>query len=299
MTAKSPKQSLKRARKGSHQVALSSILPALVKAELKEPRPADTADQNDKRNYALRFSNALAQLVADAIRVRHERFLTIKPDRDGKGQESKARTHKGFKKLDVNYSTLTLGLALGVSIKTVNHKDVKRDKNKNIKDIARYDHNLSRHDTEFLAESSAYHQRQPYAVMVALFFMPADGATDGVVSKKGVVTRASSFGRAVQWFHHRANRLRPEDDPNLFERVFVGLYNRDDPDRGDVRFFDVMAAPPKNARPPDRDLLTLDQVVGEIVEAFERRNGLTFKWATGESGEDVANGDETESAEDV
>ena len=52
-------------------------------------------------------------------------FKGILPNPDGSGQESKARTGKGLKKLDVNYSTVELGLGLGVSIKTIHFRDPK------------------------------------------------------------------------------------------------------------------------------------------------------------------------------
>lgn len=273
------------AKRDNEGMRASSILPALIKAD---PIIPHTANQNEKRKYAQRFSDALAVLVANEIRGRHKRFETIRPGPRGDGRESRAKTKKGFKKLDVNYSTLELGLALGVSIKTVNHKDLKRTKSGEIKSISRYDHNLSRHDTEFLAESSAYHQRQPYAVMVALFFLPADGCDDGTAR------RASSFGRAVEWFHHRAGRERPDEDPNLFERIFVGIYEPEGTARGDVRFFDVMTAPPWNGRPPDRDLLTFDKMIDAIISTYERRNGMTFEWSTGE----ISDEDEPDDASD-
>jgi hypothetical protein len=248
----------------------SSILWALERAE---PRVPDTDDQNSKRKYAQRFSDALAILVANTIRKRHRGFKTIKPDASGKGKESPAKTKKGFKKLDVNYSTPELGLSLGISIKTVNHKDLK---------TGRYDHNYSRHDTEFLAESSAYHQRQPYAVLAALFFLPVDGCSDATGK------RASSFGRAVEWFYHRAGRNEPSDDPNLFERVLVAFYDASDgPSRGDVFFFDVMTPPPRNGPPKDGFLMTFEEAIDSIVETYESRNGLTFRWASEEPATNV------------
>jgi len=78
--------------------------------------------QSGKKNYAQALSNALARKVADALRPD---FPGILPDEHGHGAESRARTKKGFKKLDVNYSTLELGLALGVSLKSVNFPEGK------------------------------------------------------------------------------------------------------------------------------------------------------------------------------
>src|SRR5262245_27500507 len=82
----------------------------------------------------------------------------------GRAQNRGARTAKGFKKLDVNYSTPELGLALGVSIKTINYRDP---------ETKRYTKNYSRVDNELRAEAMDYHQRQPFAVLVGLLFLPS------------------------------------------------------------------------------------------------------------------------------
>jgi hypothetical protein len=89
--------------------------------------------------------------LANALRP----SFPILPDEFGKKQESKARTSKGYKKLDINYSTTELGLGLGVFVKTLNFKDPKSQ---------RYTKNYSRIDNELRAEASDYHERQPYAV---------------------------------------------------------------------------------------------------------------------------------------
>jgi hypothetical protein len=75
-----------------------------------------------KKNFAQRFSHALAQKVADALR---KQFSGINPDADGHYHESKSRGASGLKKLDVNYSTTQAGLGLAVSIKTINFRDEK------------------------------------------------------------------------------------------------------------------------------------------------------------------------------
>src|SRR4051794_30676545 len=79
-----------------------------------EPRPGASLDamdekkaQAEKKNYAQRMSEAAAVLFANALRPYFEGIL---PHEDGSGQESRARTGKGVKKLDVNYSTAELGL---------------------------------------------------------------------------------------------------------------------------------------------------------------------------------------------
>lgn len=237
-------------------------------------------DATSKKNYAEALSRALAQRFANALR---KPFPGILPDASGAGQESKARTAKGVKKLDVNYSTAELGLALGLSIKTVNFRD---------KRSGRYTKNFTRADGELRAEASDYHVRQPYAVMVAVIFIPSDACDD-------MIKTHSSFGQAVKIFRFRAGRIEPEDDPNLFERAFIGLYETDVPRFGDVGFFDVMEAPPKRGRPSR--LLSFAELVDEIRATYDARNSPTFEWADAERevlSEPVTDPDEAEEADE-
>lgn len=221
---------------------------------------AATQSQSQKKNYAETLSRELAQTFADRLRPT---FLGVLPDPSGKGQESRARTSKGFKKLDVNYSTVELGLGLGVSIKTINFRDAAS---------RRYTKNYTRADGELRAEASDYHERQPYAVMVAVIFLPADACDDAV-------TGVSSFGAAVQIFRSRAGRTSHEDAPMLFERVFIGLYEPEGEAVGAVGFFDVMTAPPRRGRP--RQLISFTDLIGEIVATYDYRNAPPFQWADG------------------
>lgn len=220
--------------------------------------------REDKKNYAEALSRRLAQRFANALRGI---FPGILPDAEGRGQESRARTGKGIKKLDVNYSTAELGLGLGVSIKTVNFRDPKGK---------RYTKNYTRADGELRAEASDYHVRQPYAVLVGIVFMPMDSCDDGTQGP-------SSFGQAVTVFRFRAGRQEPSADPNLFERVFIGLYETDAQRFGQIGFFDVQDAPPRNGRPAN--LLTISEVVQQIQETYDRRNSPEFKWA--DAGTDI------------
>src|SRR5207237_4749262 len=109
----------------------------------------------------------LAVLAASRLR---KTFPAITPLANGTRQESKARTGKGVKKLDVNYSTPELGLALGVSIKTLNFRDA---------GSKRYTKNATRIDNELRAEAMDYHKRQPYSVLVGVVFVPVDSCDDG------------------------------------------------------------------------------------------------------------------------
>lgn len=202
----------------------------------------------------------IAQRFADALRGSFEGIL---PGPGGQGQESRARTGKGLKKLDVNYSTVELGLGLGVSIKTINFRDAK---------TKRYTKNYTRVDNELRAEAADYHERQPYAVLCAVVFLPVDSCNDGE-------TAASSFGQAVQIFRYRSGREKPVDDPTLFERILIGLYDVGAADFGRVGFFDVMEDPPRQGRPPA--LKSFREAIDAIVAAYDQRNKSTFRWAEG------------------
>lgn len=215
----------------------------------------------DKKNYAESLSRALSQRFADSLR---SSFKGILPDVRGGGQESRARTGKGLKKLDVNYSTVELGLGLGVSIKTINFRDTR---------TKRYTKNYTRVDNELRAEAADYHERQPYAVLCAVVFLPLDACDDGVKSAP------SSFGQAVQIFRYRGGREKPGDDVTLFERLLVGLYDSDRGDFGRVCFFDAMDDPPRKGRPSTSK--SFQEALDAIVDAYDRRNKTKFKWADG------------------
>lgn len=168
-----------------------------------------------------------------------------------------ARTSKGYKRLDVNYSTAKLGLALGVSIKTLNFRDAGSD---------RYTKNYTRIDNELRAEADDYHERQPYSVLVAVIFLPADACDDG---RRG---NPSSFGHAVKTFRFRARRERASDSPSLFEAIYIGFYEPSGPNRGEVRFFNVELAPPRTGRPDPSKLISFSELVRNIEQIYDRRN---------------------------
>jgi hypothetical protein len=227
----------------------------------------DEGQRAEKRDFAQKFSNALATCVANALRPH---FPGITPDPDGRRQERRARTSKGFKKLDVNYSTVDLGLALGVSIKTITAPDAAS---------GRFTKNYSRIDSELRAEATDYHQRQPYSVLVAVLFLPIEACDDGDRGR-GEEGGVSSFGAAVRYFRNRAHRELPRDDIDLFEHFFVALYEHADPiRRGEAMFFDVMASPPKDRRPTSSETYTLSGFVNEVVRTYNARNDPPFEWA--------------------
>jgi len=234
---------------------MGSLSTALDQAGLR----GGAGERADKKNYAERFSRAIATLVANALRS--SKFVGVTPDADGRRQEAPARTSKGFKKLDVNYSTTELGLGLGVSIKTINFADA---------GSSRFTKNYTARDNELRAEATDYHQRQPYAVLVAVVFLPIEACRDGVRD-------VSSFAQAIRLFRHRGGREDARDEPDRFERVFVALYEHEGDRYGEVVFFDVMDKPPKQGPPAAG--LSFEQFVASVVETYDARNNPPFEWA--------------------
>jgi hypothetical protein len=239
---------------------MSSIRDALEASGL---RPGVDADRAEKKNFAERFSRHLATLIANALRPD---FPGLTPDADGARQESPARTSKGFKKLDVNYSTTELGLALGVSVKTVNAKDPR---------TGRFTKNYTRIDGELRAEAADYHERQPYAVLVGVLFLPAGSCDDARPGAGGI----SSFGAAVKYFRVRAGREKPTDDISAFERFFVALYYVEADDGEDARFFDVSKPPPRDRRPRPDEGMSFAEFISAIRSTYDSRNAPPFEWA--------------------
>jgi hypothetical protein len=223
-----------------------------------DPRPEPDSAQKAKKNYAERLSRALAQTVADGLRPN---FEGVFPDVNGKRHESRARTAKGFKRLDVNYSTTELGLGLGVSIKTINFRD-RKSRN--------YRKNYTRVDAELRAEAKDYHDRQPYSVLVAVVCLPFDCCDDAVGKKP------SSFGLAVKYFRHRGGRVQASDEAERFEALFIGLYEADGPNRGSFEFFDVRDPPKRAGRP--RGTFDFEELIERISGVYDSRNDPPFTW---------------------
>jgi hypothetical protein len=269
-------------------------LPALVDEdfplraalEAAEPKPPVSASREDKHAYAMVLSRALASTIARALRPR---FPAVIPTEDDVGHESLTRGDTGRKRVDVKVWDDDLGLVLLVSLKAYSFRDWSAKKQQ----ASRYTKNIKRNDFELQAEASTIHKRQPYAVMVAIMFMPWTACDDGNPARgeKGL----SSFAHDVLILRRRAGRTQHTDPPELFERVYVALYEYDDAlARGAVRFFDVTTAPPMTGRPART--LSLDEVLDEIEALTDRRNRDTIEW--GESLDDlVATAGET-AAED-
>jgi hypothetical protein len=204
-----------------------------------------------KKNFAQRFSNALAQKVADVLRPK---FPGIRPDEEGRGQESKSHAAGGLKKLDVNFSNIEHGLGFAVSIKSINFVD---------EASKRYTKNIKRADGELRAEAQDCHKRQPYAVLVALIFLPKDAAEDGAGD-------VSSLYHAWDVYSRRGGRKSTDADVSLFESVFIGLYESAGESAGTVVFLDVADEPPKRGMPTKT--IKFSTIIQHIERTYRERN---------------------------
>jgi len=229
------------------------------------------AGHANKKNWSEAFSRALAVMFANHLRAD---FAGVTPDKHGRRQECPARTNRGYKKLDVGYSTEELGLALGVSIKSINFRDPASN---------RYTKNYSRNDNELRAEAMDYHRRQPFAVLVGVLMLPIDSCDDAGADE-------SSFGAAVRYFRQRSNRRSPEGDADLFEAFFIGLYDDSEPSGSNDFFFAVNDAPPRAGRPIRRPYpagvsapayrdMSLLEVIATIRSVYDAVNSYPFDFA--------------------
>ena len=207
-----------------------------------------------KHGYAFKLSTSLARTVADSLRAD---FPGVLPGIDGRGGESAAPVHSGFKRLDVNYSTQQLGLALGVSIKTLNFPD---------EGSGRFTKNATRIDNELRAEAQDYHHRQPYCVLAALIFVP-----EATVRDHGSRGR-TSFRHIYETLSKRAGRQDHAGPHDRFELVYLITYEDDEnsPSFGRMRLTEVRA--PTDATDEPADATTFDDLIRAIGTTFQTRN---------------------------
>ena len=200
--------------------------------------------RGEKKNFAQRFSTAIAQKIAEALR---KDFPGIQPSADYKGHESLSSSASGLKKIDVNYSSARSGLELAISIKTINFKD---------EETRRYTKNTKRVDGELRAEAEDVHKRQPYAVLVAYVFLPIEAATDG---------KSSSLDHNAKTLVHRAGRVDTKNEFSHVELAFIGLYT----DEGRVAFYRPETIPVHGV---PADSMTFSQTLQAVRKLHAKRN---------------------------
>jgi hypothetical protein len=203
-----------------------------------------------KHAYANRLSTCLAQKIADGLRPK---FRGILPDEHGAKHESKSGSASGLKKLDVNYSNPQIGLGLGVSIKTLNFRD---------EGTGRFTKNVKRLDGELRAEAQDYHLRQPFAVLIALVFMPDEAANDSKTK--------SSLRHAWEVFRGRSGRKSTTNEASLFERFWLCVYSTARDSFGTCQCYEVADEFPLTGVPTHGR--TVSHVLAQIEAEFAKRN---------------------------
>jgi hypothetical protein len=239
------------------------LLRALQQAGLPNP-PTQTHPGGDnranKKNWAQRFSNALAMTIADRLRPMYPN-ARVTPRADGSGQEFSVGGKVDRKRTDVGVWDDAAGLVAGISIKTYTFRDTQPATRTRPARVTRYVKNVKRNDMELRDEADTLHRRQPYAVLFALFFMNEDACWDGVAGQ-------SSFAHAVFTLRKRTGRNAADARFDLFEEVYIGLFD----EAGRVRFFDVSQPPRMNQPPADSETVGLAEVLERLDDAVVLRN---------------------------
>jgi hypothetical protein len=257
-------------RKRRQRTSIDWDHPIRSALEAADPKPAISAARDTKKNYAERLSRELARVMADGLRAK---FPDITPDIEGGGQESLVGADRGRKRLDVKAWDKQLGLVLNVSIKTYSFPDWSPSR----KRASRYTKNMKRNDFELRAEADVVHRRQPYAVLIAVMFMPIASSRDGNPDAKND-TNKSSFAHSVLTLRGRTGRKDPDDRFDKFERVYIALYEGDGERRGETRFFEVGLRPPRNGAPRSESTLTFQELLDVIYKVVAERNELEPEW---------------------
>lgn len=237
------------------------------------------------------LSRRLAVFMAGVLRPA---FPAVLPTADDIGHESLTGSAEGKKRLDVKVWDETLGLLLLVSLKTYSFQDWNSKTHK----AGRFTKNVQRNGKELKDEADVLHRRQPYSVIIAIMFVPDSACLDGNPASASDLHGPSSFASMVRRLRVRTSRaLDPDekrfDRSDLTERLYIGLYRYESPDRGRVRFFDVTDDPPRNGIPSDASTLSVEDIAVEIATLVARRNSTGIEWATlTEEIDDFEDGDE-------
>jgi hypothetical protein len=203
---------------GSSVARVDDILEAALKA--LPPKPPDDAPQADKKRYSELVSNAVAP--AFAAELRHRGLSGARPDEPGgsagtSGAERRMAGGIGAKKVDVTWATEESGLLLGLSVKSINFRDIRRKKRSDgtveVKEGS-FQKNLVNRRGEMLYEAVTLHRRFPYAVLGGFLFLDKDAALDGTERRNSTYENA----------HIKFSMFDGRDDPAGRDEQYEQLY---------------------------------------------------------------------------
>jgi hypothetical protein len=202
----------------------------------------------EQLSFAIYFARHMSAEIAAAL----------EPEFPGiRSGENPSQSVRGPKRVDLNYSTAEMGLGLAVSLKSVHFGEKAAGD-------ADFTHNMKRNDEELRVEATAHHLRQPYAVLVAVVFLPLESVSD---------FDTSSFASWVEYLWPLKGRDEPEDPPDRFELVFVGLYARDGSELGFHHVGGEVGCP-RTGRP--RRVMALREFLDLVTLIYRQRNGQDF-----------------------
>jgi hypothetical protein len=220
---------------------------ALRSAEGKKIKPM----VSEALSFAIYFAKYMGAEIAQALVALDGGFEGTQSG------ENPSRAVRGLKRVDLNFSTRQSGLGLAMSFKSVHFGEEANGD-------AGFTHNMKRNDEELRVEATGHHLRQPYAVMVAVVFLPLESCFD---------YDTSSFGSWVEYLWPLRGRDAPEDPPDRFELVFIGLYSRSGDSLG---FYEIggTVGCPRKGRPSE--LLGFAEFLGRVKGVYDQRNGRDF-----------------------
>lgn len=232
--------------------------------KLLPDKPADSANQAEKKRYSELVSQKVAVAIAQELRDRG--LDEARPAGEGalgdSGAERRMAGGLGAKKVDVTWATEEAGLLFAISIKSINFRDRK---------TRNFQKNLTNRRGDMLMEAVTLHRRFPYAVLAGFFFLDKGAETDDTKKPDGSQKRRSTLDNA----HMRLKLFTGRDDPagreEQFERFYLMLIDAS-PQQASVRAFAV-GAPSKE--------LPLDDIFNDLLKLVAERNPDFYEYFEG------------------
>jgi hypothetical protein len=176
---------------------------------------------------------------------------------DVSGAERRMAGGIGAKKVDVTWATEESGLLLGISIKSINFRDIRS---------GNFQKNLTNRRGDMLFEGVTLHRRFPYAVLGGLFFLDAQAEHDATKRRRSTFLNA----------HSRFRLFTGRDDPGgrdeQYEHLYIALL---DASAGCANYRIFCVGDCDNEVP-------LDRVMEDLLKATAIRNPDFYEYYDGQ-----------------